>query len=158
MSVVATLSEVLVFVTLLAGSVWVGGFVAIAVAARVASRHLQPADRVAFFRALGRSYGVVGGLALAVALVGGAVLLADHGWDGAALSSVVAAAALVLVTAAGVRQARGMTRLRQRALRDGAGGPLSERVRDGARRAAFLRAAIALLSLVLLAHAAVLAA
>jgi putative copper export protein len=66
-----TWSVVLVFVHLLAASVWVGGFVAVAVVARVAKRELDPAARVAFFRSLGRDYGKVGGSALAVATLTG---------------------------------------------------------------------------------------
>jgi hypothetical protein len=150
------MSAVLVFVALLAACVWVGGFVAIAVAARVARRELAPGAQVAFFRGLGRSYGVVGGVALAVALGCGAALLAGHGWDGTALAAVVVAVALVAVTVAGVTQARGMTRLRRRAL-DAGEAALAARVRAGAARANALRAAIGALSLVLLALAAVLA-
>ena len=56
-------------VLLIAGSVWVGGYVAIGVVARVTVRTLGPADRVAFFRALGRMYGIVGTVALALALL-----------------------------------------------------------------------------------------
>jgi hypothetical protein len=148
-------TALLVFVALLAACVWVGGFVAIAVVARVARRQLEPGARVAFFRALGRSYGVVGGVALAVALACGAALLADRAWDGTALAAIVVAVALVLATVAGVAQARGMTRLRRRALGDAA---LAAQVRTGAARAALLRAAIGALSVALLALAAVLAA
>jgi len=147
----------LVFVALLAACVWVGGFVAIAVVARVARRQLEPGARVAFFRALGRSYGVVGGIALAVALASGAALLAHQAWDATALAAILVAVALVLATVAGVAQARGMTRLRGSALRN-ADEALAARVRTGAARAAVLRAAIGALSVALLALGAVLAA
>jgi hypothetical protein len=152
------MSAVLVFVALFAACVWVGGFVAIAVVARVARRQLERGARVAFFRALGRSYGVVGGIALVVALGCGAALLAGRAWDGTALAAVLVAAALVLVTVAGVAQARGMTRLRRSALRDPDDEALAAHVRAGAVRAAVLRAAIGALSVALLALAAVLAA
>jgi hypothetical protein len=56
--------------------VWVGGFVAVAVVARAARRELDAAARVAFFRSLARSYGKVGGSALAVAMLTGTTLLA----------------------------------------------------------------------------------
>ena len=52
----------------IAAAVWTGGLVAIFVVARVAQRTLQPRERVAFFRGLGRAYGPVGSVALAVAL------------------------------------------------------------------------------------------
>ncbi|MGH7498639.1 MAG: hypothetical protein ACREL3_07300, partial [Gemmatimonadales bacterium] len=61
----------LIAVNALASAIWVGGLVAIFVAARAASRTLDPAQRVAFFRSLGRTYGVVGTTALLVAIVSG---------------------------------------------------------------------------------------
>jgi hypothetical protein len=106
-------------VLVLATAVWIGGLVAIFVTARVAHATLGVAERVTFFRGLGRAYGPVGGVALAVA------------------------AALVAVTAAGVVQARRMARLRQDALRAPSRPELTARVRRGARSAAVLRATIA---------------
>jgi hypothetical protein len=150
--VVRTALEV---VLLLAGSVWLGGLVTIAVVARVAGRTLGPVERVAFFRALGRAYGVVGGGALVLALVTAAVLAGTRPWNGLLTACAVVAAALVGTTAVGVRQAMRMTRLRERAL---AGPPGSDgghsrpddgAVRRGATRAAALRGLIAVLSLAL---------
>ena len=60
------------------------------------------------------------------------------------------AAGLVAATVAGVAQARRMTRLRQDALDGSGGAELAAKVRRGARNAAVLRAAIAVLSLALL--------
>lgn len=157
MTMAATASPVLVFVALLGACVWVGGFVAIGVVARIARRQLERPAQVAFFRALGRSFGVVGGSALIVALASGAALLSDRAWGATALAAAVVAVALALVTGAGVAQARGMTRLRQGALREPGDGVLVARVRRGALRAAILRASIGALSLGLLALAAVLA-
>ena len=143
----------LVFIALLGACVWVGGLVAIVVVARAARATLEPRAQVAFFRALGRSYGVVGTTALALTLGSGAALLSERSWSATALAAVLVAATLVLVTAAGVRQARGMTRLREQALHNATSGILAERVRRGARLAAMLRAAIALLSIALLSLA-----
>jgi uncharacterized membrane protein len=154
--IAATPSPVLLFVNLLATCVWVGGFVAIGVVVVVARRQLGEAEQVAFFRALGRSYGVVGGAALTVALASGAVLLGDRGWDRTALAAVVLAAALVIATVAGVAQARGMTRLRDHALRDQGDAALATRLQRGAKRATVLRATIGALTLALLATGAVL--
>jgi uncharacterized membrane protein len=141
----------LAIVLVLATAIWVGGLVAIFVAARVAHATLGPAERVAFFRGLGRAYGLVGGVALTVALASGAVLASAYRWGGFLTASTAVAAGLVTATVAGVAQARRMTRLRQRALR-GPGSPeLTAKVRRGARNAAVLRAAIAALSLALLA-------
>ena len=118
----AALTAVLVLAT----AVWVGGLVAIFVVARVARATLGTAERVAFFRGLGRAYGLAGGVALAIALASGAVLASTYRWDGQLTASAVVAAGLVAVTVAGVAQARRMTRLRQDALRDPAARAGSE--------------------------------
>ena len=152
-----TWTVLLVFVHLLAACVWVGGFVAIGVVARVARRELEAPAGVAFFRSLGRSYGKVGGSALAVAVLTGAALLAQHGWDRTAGAAALLALALILATAAGVVQARRMTRLRQRALHEPLDPVVDALIAQGARRALILRATIGTLSLVLLAFGAVLA-
>jgi hypothetical protein len=52
----------------------IGGLVAIFVVARVAHATLGAAERVAFFRGLGRGVRLVGGIALVAALASGAVL------------------------------------------------------------------------------------
>ena len=137
----------LIAVTAVASAIWIGGLVAIFVVARVASATLDQAQRISFFRALGRSYGIVGGVALLVALTGGAILLDGHPWDGLLIATAIVAGALMVATVAGIAQARAMTRLRRRAL----SGPtlLREQVHRGAIIAAALRGAIGLLTLTL---------
>lgn len=137
----------LIALTAIAAAVWIGGLVAIFVVARVASATLDQTQRISFFRALGRSYGIVGGVALLVALAGSAILLDGHPWDSLLITTTIVAGALVVTTVAGVVQARAMTRLRRRAL----SGPslLRERVSRGAIIAAALRVAIGLLTLAL---------
>lgn len=152
-----TSRAILIGIFTLASCIWVGGYVAIAVVARVASRTLEPAQRVAFFRALGRSYLLVGAPALVVAFGAGAGLLSEHAWGGVATAAVVAAAALVISLGVGVAQARRMTRLRADALAAPDDRRLGGLVRRGARAAMLLRAAIGLLSLVLIALGALLA-
>lgn len=125
--------------------------------ARVAHATLGPAERVAFFRGLGRAYVLAGGMALTAALASGAILATTHRCDGQLTASTVVAAGLVAVTAAGVAQARRMTRLRQNALHHTGSPGLAVKVRRGARNAAVLRAAIAALSLTLLALGTVIA-
>jgi hypothetical protein len=137
--------------------VWVGGFVTIAVVARVVRRQLPMPAQVAFFRSLGRGFGVVGGLALGVALLSGGALLSRRTWDEWAAVAVVLAVALVLATGAGVVQARGMTRLRQRAVREPGDAALTARIERNARRALVLRALIGALTVALLALGAALA-
>jgi hypothetical protein len=147
----------LAIVLVLATAVWIGGLVTIFVVARVAHATLRPGERVAFFRGLGRAYGPVGGVALMAALATGAVLAAQYRWDSQLTASTVMAAGLVTVTVTGIAQARRMTRLRRDALRDPDCADLAAKVRRGARNAAILRAAIAVLSLALLALGTVMA-
>ncbi|HVV89127.1 MAG TPA: hypothetical protein VHB53_01415 [Solirubrobacterales bacterium] len=145
----------LVAVELVAASIWVGGLIAIFVVARAATATLAPAERIAFFRALGRTYGIVGSLALLVALAGGAILLDDHPWDGLLVATAIVAGALLLALAAGMAQARAMTSLRRRAL---GSSELDGRVHRGAVLAAALRGAIGALTLALVVLAAALVA
>ncbi len=135
----------------LAACIWTGGLVAIFVVARIAHRTLRQADRVAFFRGLGRAYGPVGGASLAVALGCGAALLSTRAWSAALTAAVVVAVSLVAVTGAGVAQARHMTRMRLGALASPGDPVAARRVRLGAVRAATLRSAIAILTMALLA-------
>ncbi len=141
---------ILLTVFILASCIWVGGFVAIAVVARTAAAVLEPRQRVAFFRSLGRTYLLVGVTALLVALGTGAGLLSRHRWDGTAGAAVLVALALVSCLTVAVVQARRMTRLRRRALAAPANARLDRRVNRSARAAVVLRAMIGALSLALI--------
>jgi uncharacterized membrane protein len=146
----AAASVPLIAVHALAASIWVGGLVAIFVVARAASATLEPAQRVALFRSVGRSYGVVGSVALLVALITGALLLRGHPWEALLSAAAIVAATLLVVLAAGMAQARAMTRLRRRALAQPFGGEaLEAAVRRGAILATILRATIGVLTLAL---------
>ncbi|MGD9735065.1 MAG: hypothetical protein AB7V58_05570 [Solirubrobacterales bacterium] len=144
----------LVALNLLATSIWAGGLVAIFVVARVAAATLEPAQRIAFFRGLGRAYGIIGSAALLLALVTGAILLAGHPWDGLLVAALLLAGALLVFTVAGMAQARAMSRLRSQALTT---PDLADRVGREARVAAGLRGAIAAFTLALLVVGAALA-
>jgi uncharacterized membrane protein len=141
-------STPLVALQALAASIWVGGLVAIFVVARAASATLEPAERIALFRSIGRSYGIVGSVALLVALASGALLLRHHPWEALLIAATIVAALLVVALAAGMAQARAMTRLRRRALANPGGG-LDAQVRKGAVLATALRGAIGVLTLAL---------
>ena len=152
-----TARAVLLGVFTLTSCVWVGGYVAIGVVARVATRTLEPRQKIAFFRGLGRSYLPIGAPALAIALGTGAALASTHAWDGVLVAAVVAAAALVVALAVGVAQARRMTRLRTAALASPHTHVLAHDVQRGARAATALRTVIGLLSLALIALGSLLA-
>lgn len=141
---------VLTGVLILATAVWLGGLVAIAIVARVATRTLEPATRIAFFRGLGRSYGVVGTAALVVAYGTGAALARDQPWDPPMVAAAAVAVALAVTLAVGIVQARRMTRLRRQALDQSDDTVLARGVRRGATRADVLRSLIGVFSLALL--------
>lgn len=146
-----TSSAVLVGLLIFATSLWIGGLFAIALVARVAARTLDATARVAFFRGLGRAYGVVGTAALVLAYGTGAALVYDRSWGGTLVATAVVAGLLAAALAIGVVQARQMTGLRRHALDQPDDPALADRVRRGAARAGGLRGLIALLSLALLA-------
>ncbi|WP_446664769.1 hypothetical protein [Flexivirga sp. B27] len=141
---------VLITVLVLSTSVWIGGYVAIAVVARTATTTLDPAQRVRFFRSLGRAYLRVGTPALAVALISGALAARHHSWDAVLIISTIVAVLLVALLAAAVQQARHMTRLRHDAVTAGRDAATDPAIRSGHRTAGMMRAALGALSLVLL--------
>lgn len=149
--------SVVLAVCLLAMSIWIGGYVAIAVVARTAAATLEPGARVAFFRSLGRAYLKVGVPALIVALATGGVLARDVARGGLFTATVVVAVVLVACLAVAVVQARRMTRLRRSLLDSPHREGLAEQVQRGARAAAGLRAVLGLLSVALVVLGAVLA-
>jgi uncharacterized membrane protein len=154
---VSATDGVLTGLLIFAAALWLGGLFAIAIVARVATRNLDPAARVALFRGVGRSYGVVGTAALVLAYGTGAALLRGHRWDLAKVATVVVAVALAATLGMGMVQARRMTRLRRRALDQPGDTTLAMRVRRGAIRAGVLRSLIGVLSLALLALGMVIA-
>lgn len=142
---------------ILSTSVWVGGYVAIAVISRTAAAVLDTANRIGFFRSLGRAYLAIGAPALAVALGTGFALLSQRPWNAVATAATVLAAALAASLAFGVVQARRMGRVRRAALAEPDDANRQLAVRRGARRAAQLRGAIGVLSLTLIALGSLLA-
>lgn len=116
---------------MLAASTWIGGLVALVVVARVSSRVLSSADRIATFRGIGRWYGPIAGAALLTALGLGYVLSLGQPRTMAFGLTTVTAASLILVTVIGVVQARAMTRLRRAALGESAGSAARAKVHRG---------------------------
>lgn len=152
-----TAGAIVLAALVLSTSIWVGGYVAIAVVARTATVTLHPTDRIAFFRQLGRTYLWIGLPALAVALLTGAVLVHGREWDALLVSTTVIAVVLVASLAVAVAQARRMTVLRRALLDSPQDGQLTELVRRGGRAAGALRGLLGLLSIALVVLGAFLA-
>ncbi len=113
-------------ILVLAAATWIGGLPTPLVVRRAAMATLGEADNVALFRAIGRSYGKVAGASLIVAAAAGAWLCgAPSTWERWQATCAVFLVLLMLATAAGVRHARSLTRLRQAAI--GAHDPSLER-------------------------------
>lgn len=144
-----TAEAIVLAVLILATSIWIGGYVAIAVVARTATATLDAATRVVFFRSLGRSYLLVGLPALIVALAAGAVQARHERWSALLIATAVVAAVLLASFAVAVMQARRMTRLRRRLLESPDDRQMRDQVRRGARAAGALRGVLGLLSVAL---------
>ena len=144
-----TAEAIVLAVLVVATSIWVGGYIAIMVVARVAVRLLDQPVRVAFFRALGRKYFLVGTPSLVVALIAGGVLARDATSGGLYGAIVVISVVLLLCLAVAVRQARRMTRLRLALTATPADERLRLRISSAARTAGLLRGVLGLLSIAL---------
>lgn len=154
---------VLLGLLIIGAGMWIGGMTAVTMLAVISKRALEPAARTELFHQFGRRYFPVFGAALLVAAACGLVMLLARGWDGLSWAIVILVAVTVVALAAGVVQARSMSRLRSRAaeLRSGlvADGDRAEVAHDqmelalvehsitgGARSAALLRAGLGVLS------------
>lgn len=63
---------------LIGAAVWVGGMVMLALAVGAARRTVDESERVALFRALGRRFAIVGGVAMAILIATGTDMAADR--------------------------------------------------------------------------------
>ncbi|CAN5404135.1 hypothetical protein BH10ACT11_BH10ACT11_18460 [soil metagenome] len=149
------IADLLFSVNLLAAMIWTGGLFAVAVATAAARQTLAPDEQVRFFRALGRRYGVVAGLALIVFAITGAISAgAPNSWTSSEATVAILTVAVSALTVVGVRNARAVQRLRAAALQRGNAeddGPL----RRARRTANAVRGLIALATLAALVVATV---
>jgi uncharacterized membrane protein len=139
------LTRTLLGLVILGAAVWMGGFVAIMVVNATSKKSLEPAQRIALFRGLGRNYLRVAAVAFVLVVIPGGVLLASRPWDGFTLAILLAAILLLVLTCVAVRQARRMTRMRKAAL--AAGSPGAAPIAHHSRRAWMLRMGIGFASL-----------
>jgi hypothetical protein len=140
---------------MLAASIWTGSLVCLAVVSAAARRVLDGPSRVALFRRIGRVYGILGSASLLVAIVAGLALA----WPlsqltGAQTALFALAGLLVILTAAGMFQARRMTDHRQRLLHAPHDPLAAKAVHRGARFAGLLRASLGGVTLVIVALSA----
>ena len=142
---------VVIAIEMLAVSIWVGSLVCLALVAKVAREELDEPSRVALFRRIGRLYGVIGTGSLVVAIGAGVAIawpLSHVGATGVAV--FVLSGVLVLLTGAGMMQARRMTVRRRQAIESPDDELAARTVRRGAAFAGALRGSMALLTLVIL--------
>jgi len=143
---------VLITVELLAASIWIGSIVCLAIVAAEAGRALDAADRVALFRGIGRRYAVVGSVPLLVAIGAGAAIAGSPAeWPALTTAALASACGLVLLTAAGMAQARRMTIARRRAAAAPDDPEAAADVKRGAAVAAVLRGSMAALTVAIVA-------
>lgn len=143
------LERALLGLLVLGAAIWMGGFVAIMVVNASSKRSLEPAQRIALFRSLGRNYLRVAAIAFALIAVPGGILLACRRWDGFTLAILLVALLLVVLTGVAVGQARRLTRMRKAALAKRPAAETSSPIARHAKRAWLLRMGIGLASLAL---------
>ncbi len=135
-----TTSAPVVAVEILSASVWIGSLVCLAVVSQVARKVLEGPTQVAFFRAVGRRYAIVGTGSLLVAIGDGlAMAWPPATWTATIDAAVALAGLLVLATAAGMAQARTIGTLRRRAIASPHDRAARASVRRGRRLATSLR-------------------
>jgi len=148
-------SAPLVAVELIAASIWVGGMVCLAIVAKAARGVLDESSQVAFFRAVGRRYGMVGTASLLIAIAAGLAL----SWPPSSWSRTIDAAALlagflVVATIAGMMQARAMTALRRKLIANPRDSSTAVALRRGRLLANGIRGLMALTTLAIVILAA----
>ena len=153
-----TTSAPVVALEILSASVWIGSLVCLAVVSQAARKVLEGPAQVAFFRAVGRRYAIVGTGSLLVAIcMGLAMAWPPATWSATIDTAVALTGLLVLATAAGMAQARIMGTLRRRAIASPDDRAARASVRRGRRLATSLRLLMAAdtLAIVVLAAMAV---
>ena len=148
-------SAPLVAVELIATSIWVGGMVCLAIVAKAARGVLDESSQVAFFRAVGRRYGMVGTASLLIAIAASLALsLPPSSWSRTIDAAAVLASVLVVATIAGMMQARAMTALRRKLIANTRDSSTAVALRRGRLLANGIRGLMALMTLAIVILAA----
>ena len=148
-------SAPLVAVEMIAASIWVGGMVCLAIVAKAARGVLDESSQVAFFRAVGRRYGMVGTASLLIAIAAGLALSwPPSSWSRTIDAAVVLAGVLVVATIAGMMQARAMTALRRKLIANAGDSSTAVALRRGRLLANGIRGLMALMTLAIVILAA----
>lgn len=132
---------------LAASAAWLGGLLTVPLLAATTRRLVAAEARADLFVAFGRRFAVLMGVLLTIALAAVGALAAS-GADPLTATALGLAAALLLMTAVGMVQARRMSRLR-RAAAGGRGDEADSKLRRNAAVATVLRSSIGLVSLAL---------
>jgi hypothetical protein len=137
-------------VGILAASTWIGSLVCLAGVSGVARRELNAPSRIALFQGVGRLYRLIGTASLLTSIAIALVLSWPLGSRPRTVHAMfVLSIVLVGFTAAGMAQARRMTVARTELLEAPGDPKVAIAVRRGAKLAAALRGAIAVLTLVI---------
>jgi len=149
---------------LIAAAVWAGGLVFLAFAVGAARRTLSDADRIAFFRAVGRRFLVVGGISLLVLIATGSEMTSDRdawttlgeGTYGKTLLAklILVGVVIVLTLVHSLVQGPGLSRLRAEALERPGDEALQRRIRSKAAQAGVVSLLTLLATLAILVLAA----
>jgi copper resistance protein D len=149
---------------LIAAAVWAGGLVFLGVAAAAARRTLAANDRIALFRALGRRFAIIGGIALLVLIATGSDMASDrHAWDnlgegtyGKTLLAklILVGVVIVLTIVHGMIQGPALSRLRDQAVERPDDAELAARIRSRAIAAGVVSGLTLLSTLAILVLAA----
>jgi uncharacterized membrane protein len=127
---------------LIGAAVWAGGLVFLALAVGAARRTLADAERIAFFRAVGRRFLVVGGIALLVLIATGSEMTSDRdawstlgeGTYGKTLLAklILVGVVIVLTLVHSLVQGPALSRLREQAIERPGDEALRRRIRTRA--------------------------
>lgn len=150
------LTVILAIILIVSAGIWLGGYLTLPMVSLISARTLEAEARVKFFKRFGRAYFTMAGVALVVALAVGWVFLAQIAWTPQHTRIAVASSALVLNLAAGVIQARDLTRRRARLVEAPGDARLARSIKTRASLATGLRALIGVFSLGIVIQVAIL--